>query len=127
VAERRPIHSLPDRRDGILLGLANIRGELVTCLSVGHLLQIDAMPSLESIRANYRRLLVLNSEAGKVAFPVDEVQGPERFHPHELKNPPSISARANSGHAQALLDWRQRAVGLLDAERLVSSLSHWLA
>ena len=33
VAERRPIHSLPRRREAALLGLANVRGELVICIS----------------------------------------------------------------------------------------------
>src|SRR6185312_13730242 len=41
VAEHRRIHSLPHRRDGHLLGLINIRGELQLCVSLGRLLQIE--------------------------------------------------------------------------------------
>ena len=34
VGERRPIHSLPHRRDGIVLGLVNVRGELLVCVAL---------------------------------------------------------------------------------------------
>src|SRR2546422_1979826 len=35
VAERRVIHSLPHRRTGIVLGVVNVRGELLVCVSLG--------------------------------------------------------------------------------------------
>jgi chemotaxis-related protein WspD len=127
VAEKRALHSLPNRSAGILLGLANVRGELVTCVSLGHLLRLQEMPSLAAIRTEYRRLLVVHGEAGKLAFPVDEVRGPNRFHPQELKSPPATLARANPGLAQAVLSWQDQSVGLLDAELLLSSLSRCLA
>ena len=44
VAERRPVHSLPHRRQGIVLGLVNIRGELLICVSLGHLLGLERTP-----------------------------------------------------------------------------------
>src|SRR5579859_2702256 len=34
------IHSIPHRRDGIVLGLTNIRGELVVCASLSQLLGV---------------------------------------------------------------------------------------
>jgi chemotaxis-related protein WspD len=127
VAEKRPIHSLPHRREGTVLGLANIRGELVICISVGHLLKIESMPSLHALRENYRRLLVVNCEPSRLAFPVDEVHGPHRFHPQELQPPPSTVVRANHRYAQGVLQWQNRTVGLLDVEVLLSSLHQSLA
>lgn len=38
IVERRFIHSLPHRRNGIVLGLVNVRGELVVCVSLARLL-----------------------------------------------------------------------------------------
>ena len=127
VAEKRAIHSLPNRPGSIVLGLANVRGELVTCISLGHLLQIEGMPSMQAIRANYGRLLVVQSATSKLAFPADEVQGPHRFHPQELKDPPATLARANARYAQAVLPWEKHAVGLMNAELLLSSLGTNLA
>src|SRR6187455_1714785 len=33
IASLRPIHSIPHRRNGVVLGLTNIRGELLVCVS----------------------------------------------------------------------------------------------
>src|SRR5215471_11184069 len=41
VAERRAIHSLPHRRQGIVMGLVNIRGELLICIALERLLGLD--------------------------------------------------------------------------------------
>src|SRR5262245_38052092 len=41
VADLRSIHSLPHRRSGVVLGLANVRGELIVCVSLAQLLGIE--------------------------------------------------------------------------------------
>ena len=127
VAERRPIHSLPHRSSGIILGLANVRGELVICISVGHLLQVNRNPSLASLRLSYRRLLVLQSEAGRLAFPVDEVHGPHRFSPQDLQNAPAALAVTGPRFVQGLLRWQEHSAGLLDADQLFSGLQRSLS
>lgn len=127
VAERRPIHSLPHRRGGVLLGLVNVRGELVLCISVGHLLQIEPTPSPQSLRASYGRLLVIQSEINRLAFPVDEVQGPHRFHPQETTSPPAMAVRTTSRLVQSVFRWEANTVGWLDAENLFGSLDRVLA
>lgn len=127
IAEKRSLHSLPNRPEGIVLGLANVRGELVTCISLGHLLSIEGMAPLHSIRAGYRHLLIVQWETAKFGFPVDEVHGPNRFQAPELQSPPSTLERANPRYSQAVLSWQNRVVGLLDPVVLLSSLSGCLA
>lgn len=41
IVERRFIHSLPHRREGIVLGLVNVRGELIVCVSAARLLGLE--------------------------------------------------------------------------------------
>lgn len=127
VAEKRPIHSLPRRAQGVVLGLANVRGELVICVSLGHLLQMDQIARLETLRVHYRRLLVLQLQASRVAFPVDEVQGPVRFHPRELKPAPSTLVRSDARYAQGVLTWQNAAAGVLDPDLLFSQLQRNLS
>jgi chemotaxis-related protein WspD len=122
VAERKTIHSLPHRKAGILLGLANVRGELVTCISLGHLLRIEPLPSQATLRTHYRRLLVATGSGNRVAFPVDEVSGAERFRAEGLKPPPPALAGSDPSFIQALLDWQGVTVGLLDADLLFSTI-----
>jgi len=126
VAERRLIHSLPHRRHGIVLGLSNIRGELVICISLGHLLELERSSPRESLYARYRRLLAVNWEGERVAFPVDEVHGPHRFHPQEGSQPPATVGKSNPNYTQRLFYWEKRAVSLLDPELLFSALKHRL-
>ena len=127
VAEKRPIHSLPRRRTPILLGLANVRGELVMCVSVGHLLQMEPSLPHEELRRNYHRLLVLQWEASRLAFPVDEVHGPQRFHPQELQSPHAIPGAAALRYEQARIQWLERTAALLDAPSVFSTLHQSLA
>jgi chemotaxis-related protein WspD len=126
VAEHRLIHSLPHRQPGIVLGLVNIRGELLICVSLGHLLGLERTPSSQTLRRTYDRLLVTSSDGNRLAFPADEVRGIHRFHLSELKEPPATLAKSNSSYTQGVLPWAGRSVGLLDADRLLSSLNRSL-
>jgi chemotaxis-related protein WspD len=126
VAERRLIHSLPHRRHGIVLGLSNMRGELVICISLGHLLELERVSPRESLYARYRRLLAVNWEGERIAFPVDEVHGPHRFHPEDSTRPSAAVGKSNSNYTQRIFYWEKRAVSLLDPALLFSALRNRL-
>ena len=127
VAERRPIHSLPHRRRGIVLGLTNIRGELLVCVSLGHLLGLEPTGFLEALRSAYHRLLIVNWEGSRVAFPVDEVHGPHRFHHHDVKEPSPLFGASAPAFTRGVLPWQESAVILLDADLLFPTLNRSLA
>lgn len=127
IAERRLIHSLPHRRRGIILGLANIRGELLLCVSLGHLLGWRPLAPPEKLRASAQRLLVVRWEADRFVFPVDEVQGIHRFTRQELKEPAAGAARSNPAYTEGLLLWRRQTAGFLEPERLFAGLNRNLA
>lgn len=127
VAERRRVHSLPHRRQGLVLGLVNIRGELLLCVSLGHLLGVAGLPSREDLRTAHHRLLVANWEGSRLAFPVDEVPGTHRFHTQELQAPPATVANSEVSYTQGILQWRDRRAGFLNAETLFAALNRNLA
>jgi len=126
IAAMRPIHSLPHRRGGIVLGLANVRGELRACVSLARLLGLDDTAA-EGVAADTQRLLVARQRREPVAFPVDEVHGIHRFQPHELQDQPATIALAAASYTQAVLPWRQSFVGLLDAQALFRTIDRSLA
>ena len=126
VAERRAIHSLPHRRHGFVLGLINIRGELLVCVSLGRLLGLEKETKMEKPRTMYDRLLVANWDSQRLTFPVEEVYGIHRFHLEELKDPPATIAKANPTYTRGLLPWQKRNVGFLDAELVFSTLNRSL-
>jgi chemotaxis-related protein WspD len=124
VAERRVIRSLPFPRSGSLLGLANVRGELLVCLSLEHLLGVQAGGvSLAVRRAAYDRLMIARRHGFRLGFPVDKVFGVHRFHPQEVLKAPGLSARAGAAFTCGTLNWEGQAVGLLDEQRLFEALN----
>lgn len=126
VAERRPVHSLPDRRQGLVLGLVNVRGELLICVSVGRLLGLERHPPDESPRPTYDRLLVAKWDGQRFVFPASEVRGLLRFQSPEVQEPPATLAKSKLSYTRGVLHWHNRAVGLLDADLLFSSLNRSL-
>ena len=128
IAELRQIHSLPHRRGGTVLGLANIRGELLICVSLGRLLGVEQRDPREPSRhiTTYDRLMVVNWDDSRLAFPVAEVPGIHRFQAHELKDAPATVAHSNRNYTQGVFLWQGRAVGLLDATLLFSTLNRSL-
>ena len=127
VAERRRVHSLPHRRQGLVLGLVNIRGELLLCVSLGHLLGVERLQPREALRSAHHRLLVCNWQGSRLVFPVDEVQGTQRFHTQDLKAPPATVANAAASFTRGILHWQERRAGFLNAEALFAALNRSLA
>jgi chemotaxis-related protein WspD len=134
VAEHRPMHSLPHRRTGVVLGLVNVRGELLLCISLGRLLELEPEPPPRETRNLKRetrnltgRLLVVSADTNHFAFPVDEVYGVHRFNREELEAPPATVARAARSFTRGVFRWRQHTVGYLDSEALFLNLHRSLS
>jgi len=133
VAEHRRIHSLPHRRNDTVLGLVNVRGELLICVALDRLLGIEPGNATSKLDAEKPaataagRLLVVNWENARLVFPVDEIEGIYRFQAKELKEPPATLTRSNLSYTRGLLLRDQRTIGLLDAESLFPVLNRKLS
>lgn len=129
VAPLRPIHSLPHRRNGTVLGLTNIRGELLVCVSLASVLGVEPAAPAKSDKARtfHRRLLVIGTEGGRLVFPVDEVHGTHHCTTEEMQPVPATIARATATYTKAVFAWQQRTVGCLDAQLLGYTLNRSLA
>lgn len=127
VANLLPIHSLPHRSNGAVLGVTSVRGELLVCMSLRQVVgaEMVAVPSA-SPRAGSPRLLVVRRESVRVACPVDEVHGLHRFHARELKPIPTTVSKATVSYSTALLPWQGRSVGTLDDQLLFYALQRSL-
>jgi chemotaxis-related protein WspD len=119
VASVRPIHSLPHRQNPAVLGLANVRGELLVCVSLGRLVGVEATSvARQGTSGAHRRLLVIRRDEARLICPVDEVHGTHRFHPSALKHLPATVAKATVTYSTGLIDWQNRSVGVLDDQLL---------
>lgn len=127
VAERRSMHSLPHRRRSIVLGLVNVRGELLICVSLARLLGLAAEAARDKSRTIYDRLLVTNWDGKRLTFPVDEVHGLQRFNRDEIKEPPATITKSALTYTRGIFVWRERAVGFLDPDSLFGDLNRNLS
>lgn len=123
VAPLRAVHSLPHRRDRIVLGLVNIRGELLVCVSLGAALGLAA----EAQRDRSARLAVVARESDRFVFVADEVAGLHRFDDADLGPVPATLAHAQATYTRGMINWRERPVGVIDDQLLFYSLNRSLA
>jgi chemotaxis-related protein WspD len=124
VAERRVVHSVPHRRAGAVLGVVNVRGELLVCASLGRLLGLQSTgePAAGVSPHGHGRLLVLRRDGVRVVLPADEVSGVQRVHATDLKDVPTTVSKAATAHSRAVLSWSGHVVGVLDEQLLFRTL-----
>lgn len=129
VSEVKTVHSLPHRRNKIILGLVNIRGELLVCVSLTETLGLlnSAAPEPKTERASHPYLLVISHEGSRLAFPVDEVSGIHRYSAKSVQDAPSTVAGALSTHTKGILPWQGKSVGCLDDQLLFHTLNNNLS
>jgi chemotaxis-related protein WspD len=120
IVDARPIHSLPHKRNPALLGLTNVRGELVICMSIAPLLTGAPQSAVET------RLIILRHPEGRIACPVDEVQQTFHHAPDSLESVPVTLGRSVSSLTRGLLPWRDRKIARLDESALFAALGRSL-
>ncbi len=129
VSPLAPIHSLPHQRSRALLGVANVRGALVPCVSLSELLGLDNA-AVKTPGRVLPRLLILAGQGGNVVVPVDEVLGIQAFPEQQLleasasqSNLSTATSTASSGkYTRGVLHWQQRSVRLLDEDLLLHAV-----
>ena len=120
------IHTVPHRRNSVFLGLINIRGETLLCISIRDLLGLE--PVTESVdlsnSINPQRMIVAGKNENKWVFPVDEVHGTYRFHLNEFKDAPVVISKASEAYTKGVVTWQGKKINFLDSELLLYTLSH---
>jgi chemotaxis-related protein WspD len=128
ITEPRRSHSLPHRRDRLVRGIVNVRGELLVKVALEELLGVAPDAPGSGRGTGFARLVVIgDSPSRRVAFEADEVHGLHRCTEAELRPLPATIERAASRFTDALIDWQGHAVGRLDGPALLDALGRGLA
>ncbi|MEH2066900.1 MAG: chemotaxis protein CheW [Nostoc sp.] len=131
------IHTLPHRNNQVLRGLINIRGELLLCVSLNHLLNIESSDTpLQVLSPVIHSRMMVIEKAGKAwVFPVDELYGLHRINRGELGDASRNMTQATQTYTKALFSWqpanfqtsqqelRSQTVSYLDDELLFTTLA----
>ncbi|MDD1966881.1 chemotaxis protein CheW [Pseudomonas putida] len=123
VSPVQTIHSLPHQRSRALLGVANVRGALVACLSFVELLGLDVSFAPASKARVMPRMLIVAAEGGPVVVPVDEVDGIHAIEARLLDSASAPAHNANARFTRGVVRWRDRSLRLLDEEQLLSAVN----
>ncbi|MBC3950673.1 MULTISPECIES: chemotaxis protein CheW [Pseudomonas] len=127
IAPLQAIHSLPHQRSRALLGVANVRGALVACLSLVELLGLDTTVVPAQSSRIMPRMLIVAAEGGPVVVPVDEVHGIHAIEEHLLDSASTSGTHANARFTRGVLQWKDYSLRLLDEEQLLSAINRSLS
>ncbi len=124
------IHTLPHRSNEILLGLVNIRGELLPCISLSNLLGLKEQGSHPKLKNHpgdltptvYPRMVVVNIKGDLWVFWVDEIEGIHRCDRHLIEEVPAVVSKAPVTYTKWIVKWRDKKVNYLDEELVFSSV-----
>lgn len=125
------IHTLPHRHNQVLRGLINIRGELLLCVSLNHLLNIHKSDTPPQVLTPvvHSRMVVIEKAGNAWVFPVDELDGIHRFHRRELRDASRNMTQATQTYTKGLFSWQKanfqssQTVSYLDDELLFTTLA----
>ena len=126
VAPSQAIHSLPHQRSGALLGVANVRGALVACLSLVELLGLDGISNVASGTRVMPRMLIIAAHGGPVVVPVDEVDGIHAIDEQILDAASRSGTQASAKYTRGVLPFKGRSLRWLDEEQLLSAVTRSL-
>lgn len=126
VAPLQAIHSLPHQRSRALLGVANVRGALVACLSLSDLLGLDSASSVTPGARVMPRMLIIAAQGGPVVVPVDEVDGIHAIDERVLDAASRSGSHAGAKFTRGVLSFKGRSLRWLDEEQLLSVVSRSL-
>lgn len=126
VTATRPVHRIPHRSNEVLVGMVNLRGQLQLQIALQGLLGIDAGQGTRRRAgggpAPTPRLVVMKREGQTWVFEASEVLGVRRFSREQLRSVPSTLANPDSSFSQAVIDWQEHSIGLIDEQRLFTAL-----
>jgi len=123
VATLQTVHSLPHQRSRALLGVANVRGALVACLSLVELLGLDSTQVASPSARIMPRMLIIAAQDGPVVVPVDEVDGIHAMDERELDSASGSGHDANTRFTRGVMQWKSRSLRLLDEDQLLSAVN----
>jgi len=118
----RPVHRIPHRSDGTLIGMVNLRGQLHLLVSLHGLLGTDETAAAPRGGESTQRLIVMSHAGQTWVVSAEEVRGVKRLDRSELAPVPSNLANPSHSFSQAVVLWEGRSVGFLDDQRVFERL-----
>jgi chemotaxis-related protein WspD len=125
VLEWRAVRRVPHVRDGLLLGLVNLGGDLQLCVALEALLGLPRPDP--SARPPRGRLLAIGSGSVEWAVLVQDALTLHEVPEEQLSPPPATVSASAAPYVRGMFTWRDQPVGLLDEELVLATLRRRIA
>jgi len=127
VAPHAVPHRVPHRTARALRGIVNVGGQLVPCVALADLLDIDADGgSARTGRHTFARLLLVQWESRAYALPVADLHGIVRYAGARVQAPAATINKGVQRYLSGVLAEGDLRIGLLDAALLGPQLARTL-
>jgi len=124
VAPPAPVHRLPHRSGGALLGVVNVGGRVLPAVSLAPLLGIATAGVPAPLgRHAFERLLVLELQGQRIAVPVAEMHGILRYAGAAMRPPAATLGHIPSPLLAGVIADSAIEAGLLDGALLERELT----
>ncbi len=115
-------HSLPHRKNPVLRGMVNVRGELLLCFSLGYLFKLQKGEKETGNKHIHERYIVISDNQENYTFPVSEVRHIIKYNPDNLEKAPSTINQASFNYVRGIIRDNNFNIGLLDESLLLAAL-----
>lgn len=113
------VHYVPSRSNDYLLGLVNVNGELLMCISLSSFLNLPGVaPDYESKSKVYKSLLVMERTGESYVFPVDENLGVIKIDTSMYKDAAATITKSSVTLTNYTFDISDKTVSIIDENRL---------
>jgi chemotaxis-related protein WspD len=118
VTEPVTIHRVPHRRESVLQGIVNVRGDIQLCVSIAGLLGIENVHEKTPAQNSFTMLAVIEKHGERWAFLTDEVCGIYRVDPAQFSEAANLSRVIKKTFV-----WEGKEVLYIDTDLLFENLS----
>jgi chemotaxis-related protein WspD len=123
ITEPGVVRSVPHRPREVLLGLANVRGELYPCVSLHKLFGEETA----SHPPRTARFLVARWAGGDWVFPVDQIEGMHDVAEQDIEPLPVTLTNVDVVYTQGLFHYGTKTVAIIDENLLFGALLRRIA
>jgi chemotaxis-related protein WspD len=115
--EYKKIHRIPFRTNKYFLGISNIHGELVMCVSLSGLLDLD-----ERKNGKYKSIIVIGLDAKTLALPVSDYLGVVNVEVTKFENAPINIKKTDASLTKKIFKIDEKQVGIIDETKFLAYL-----
>lgn len=113
-------HTLPHRKNNVLRGLVNVRGELLLDVSLGYLFKVTKSETQNKFIKE--RYVVIDDGEEKFAFPVTEAREIIHFEHSKMRETPTTLRKDTSCFVKGIIRHKKTDIGILDSDLVFTAL-----